>query len=494
MWLLCLLFATPAWPAQMAQEVVLVLDNSGSMRKNDPGFLIKNAVTVFVNTLDKNARLAVLIFGQNVNWVVPFTEINDASKPEILSSLDRITYDGLYTNSRAAMAAAADELNQATESGAKKIIVFLTDGIVDTGDTKVDAQDDAWLRGEFASDAETNGISVIGVAFTKRSDQALVRTLADETGGTYYSVPAAQDLEETFTQAALLIKSMTAETESVPDDETEEDSIDVATTEEQAGPQALSEGQLEKAQEAGEEQLPTNMDTTPAEESEPVVADVAVNPEQPSPGDMQAGTGDALQDNESTQLPVPAASDKTRLLYLVVALVVAGIIVIFFILYTRSRNKVVSAAAPTQIYRAARQTPEEGVPQAYLDDLDKVTSKPRHKLHARKTVITRTKEIEDSTAEHIRIPRQTVSRLHAAIEYESGAFWLTDYESSNGTYQNDHKVTGRQRLHDGDQIRFDTFNFRFVAPESQASDATVFHPAARNSGDESKTVVTPAKG
>ena len=98
----------------VAQDVVLVLDNSGSMRKNDPNFLVKDGVRGFVENLDPSIRIAVLIFDQDVNWVVPFTEASDANKPEILASLDGINYDGLYTDSRAAMEAQTKEEIQDT--------------------------------------------------------------------------------------------------------------------------------------------------------------------------------------------------------------------------------------------------------------------------------------------------------------------------------------------------------------------------------------------
>lgn len=46
-----------------------------------------------------------------------------------------------------------------------------------------------------------------------------------------------------------------------------------------------------------------------------------------------------------------------------------------------------------------------------------------------------------------------VSRRHAMLERSSdGAFFLRDLESSNGTYVNGERVTGRRRLEDGDKI------------------------------------------
>jgi hypothetical protein len=60
---LLLLLSLVSWAAVQAADVpatdvVLVLDNSGSMRKNDPDFLLKRAVSQFVTELQQNTPLA----------------------------------------------------------------------------------------------------------------------------------------------------------------------------------------------------------------------------------------------------------------------------------------------------------------------------------------------------------------------------------------------------------------------------------------------------
>ena len=46
-----------------------------------------------------------------------------------------------------------------------------------------------------------------------------------------------------------------------------------------------------------------------------------------------------------------------------------------------------------------------------------------------------------------------VSRMHAAIAYADGHFWLQDRSSKNGTYLNGCLLLGSQRLVDGDFIQ-----------------------------------------
>ena len=53
----------------------------------------------------------------------------------------------------------------------------------------------------------------------------------------------------------------------------------------------------------------------------------------------------------------------------------------------------------------------------------------------------------------IQILDERASRVHAAIAYADGHFWLQDRSSKNGTYLNGLLVRGSMRLVDGDSIQ-----------------------------------------
>lgn len=55
----------------------------------------------------------------------------------------------------------------------------------------------------------------------------------------------------------------------------------------------------------------------------------------------------------------------------------------------------------------------------------------------------------------------TSSRRHARIAREGGAFSITDEGSSNGTFVNGTKITGRQILQPGDEVQIGSTKFRF---------------------------------
>ncbi|RKZ67073.1 MAG: hypothetical protein DRQ48_10150, partial [Gammaproteobacteria bacterium] len=189
----------------LIKDVVLVLDNSGSMKKNDPQFLTKHAVTEFINNLDESTRASIIIFDQDVRTVVPLTEISSSSRQDLLDSLSQINYKGLYTNSPAAIENAIYDLKNNAREDARKVIVFMTDGIVDTGNADKDLEKTKWLKEDLSADAADAGIRIFGIAFTENADFELIQSLAQNTDGEYYRALLPDDLQKVFSKLNTLI-------------------------------------------------------------------------------------------------------------------------------------------------------------------------------------------------------------------------------------------------------------------------------------------------
>ena len=192
-------------PAIPEKDVILVLDNSGSMKKNDPQFLLAQAVNEFISELDDSTRLAIIIFDQNVKIAVPLTLVNDESRSTILDSLQQINYTGQYTDSPAAIERAIYDLKTNGRVEAKKLIVFMTDGIVDTGNADQDLEKARWLKQDLAADAADESIQIFGIAFTDNADFQLIQSLAQQTDGEYYRALQPEDLQNVFGRIQTII-------------------------------------------------------------------------------------------------------------------------------------------------------------------------------------------------------------------------------------------------------------------------------------------------
>lgn len=192
---------------ELNKDVVLVLDNSGSMKKNDPNFLVSMAVKEFISQQDDNTRVGVVIFDQAVRLPVPLTDASLANRETLLSSIENINYKGLYTDSPAGIERAIYELKNNGRSEAQKSIIFMTDGIVDTGEPDRDLEKSKWLREDLAPDAADNEIKIFGIAFTDAADFQLIQSISQKTEGEYYRALTVGDLPSVFQQINEIINT-----------------------------------------------------------------------------------------------------------------------------------------------------------------------------------------------------------------------------------------------------------------------------------------------
>ncbi len=191
---------------QAELDIVFVLDNSGSMRNNDPNFITKEVVTNFLGGLGERSRLGMVIFDETANLVEPLTSLDNAEvRARFLESLDVINFKGKFTNSPAGIERAIYELKTNGRQDTKKIIVFLTDGIVDTGNKSQDLEKENWLKEDLTRESKNAGIRIFGIAFTDNADFRLIQTLAVRTDGEYFRVFEVADLQEVFTKIKRII-------------------------------------------------------------------------------------------------------------------------------------------------------------------------------------------------------------------------------------------------------------------------------------------------
>ena len=187
-----------ALPAFAARDVVLVLDNSGSMRVNDPGRLAAPAVMEFIRGQPPDTRVAIVLFTADAQLVLPLMPAEVAADGEAETALRKFNYRGAWTQIAAGVERGLYELRSEGRSEATRAIVLMTDGFVDTGDKRRDAELYQWLRQDLAGQAKREGVSILGIAFTERADFQLLQSLAATTGGEYFRVLGAEGISRTL--------------------------------------------------------------------------------------------------------------------------------------------------------------------------------------------------------------------------------------------------------------------------------------------------------
>jgi len=188
-------------PANAAQpvDVVFVLDNSGSMKTNDPAFLTRRAVSDFARALAQDTelegRIGIVLFDEQARLAQALTPADEVVSSDLLSrALAELDFSGQRTNSPAAIERALYELRENGREDARQAIVFLSDGQIDTGDAQNDLEVARWLREDLAGESEASGIRIFGIAFTDGADYQLMQALARRTRAKYYRAFEASDL------------------------------------------------------------------------------------------------------------------------------------------------------------------------------------------------------------------------------------------------------------------------------------------------------------
>ncbi len=189
--LLALAYAVPLFsPAAAAVpaplDVVLLIDNSRSMRTNDPQRLMVPALRAFPSRLPPMTHVGVVVFDSSVRTVLELMSTSDASFPErFADALNKVDYTGQWTDIPGGIERAVYDLRSTGRPGdeARRAVVLFTDGTVDLGNPEIDKQRKAWLHGTVTAEAIRERVEVFGVAFTYTADFQLLQTLSTATFG-----------------------------------------------------------------------------------------------------------------------------------------------------------------------------------------------------------------------------------------------------------------------------------------------------------------------
>jgi len=186
--------------ASLPLDVVLVMDSSGSMKKTDPRELRKSAAKLLISLLGDQDRASVVSFSDQGYPVAYLTPVKGKqNETDLFAAADRISNKGVYTNLLGGVQAAMRVIQRNPLTHHKPIIVLMTDGKMDLGDSATNQANSDSLLNDIVPQLKRLNIELHTIAFTDRSDKAYLESLANATGGKFNLAHSDKQLYNVYT-------------------------------------------------------------------------------------------------------------------------------------------------------------------------------------------------------------------------------------------------------------------------------------------------------
>ena len=206
------LFASTANTADsdITSDVRVVIDISGSMKKNDPNNLRVPALRLITQLIPDGQQAGVWAFGQYVNMLVKQDKVDSAWKEKAYKAVKEINSKGLYTNIESVLEKSTWDWKQPDDKKNRSII-FLTDGVVDISrNSSENAESRSRILNKVLPRLKAAGVTVHTIALSDDADKAFLRQLSSMTSGWNEIAKDASQLERIFLK--LFEKSVPVET------------------------------------------------------------------------------------------------------------------------------------------------------------------------------------------------------------------------------------------------------------------------------------------
>ncbi|MGG3309215.1 vWA domain-containing protein [Paenibacillus lautus] len=175
--------------AKPVKDIVLVIDNSGSMKDTDPNQDRYTAAKNLINRMDEDNRVSVMLFDHATTLLQPFTRVkNQEVKDEIIAEIDSLETNDGGTDISLALEDTMTHIQESHDARRSAMVIMLSDGFSETDHARVLAD---YKQQQIA-------VNTIGLSLVYKDGAQLLQTIAAETGGQYYDVQNAADLSFVF--------------------------------------------------------------------------------------------------------------------------------------------------------------------------------------------------------------------------------------------------------------------------------------------------------
>ncbi len=168
---------------EKVSDVRVLIDMSGSMKKNDPYNLRVPALRLITQLIPDGQRSGVWTFGQYVNMMVKQGEVDGAWKDKAYKLAKGINSRGLFTNIESVLEKSTWDWNTPDDK-TNRSIILLTDGVVDISkDAGKNADSRRRILKDILPRLKKAGVTVHTIALSDDADKAFLRQLSSSTEG-----------------------------------------------------------------------------------------------------------------------------------------------------------------------------------------------------------------------------------------------------------------------------------------------------------------------
>lgn len=200
--ILLLLALMPVRQAFAATEPVsdvrVLIDVSGSMKKNDPKNLRAPAMRMLVGLMPEQSRAGVWTFAKMVNMLVPWRPVNDEWRQNAIDKSKEIHSLGLFTNIEQVLHKATANQKK-PDPKFRRSMILLSDGFVDIEPNKAASQVSRQrILDQIVPRLKKLNITVHTIALSDKADHELLKALSMATDGWYRQANSAEELQRIF--------------------------------------------------------------------------------------------------------------------------------------------------------------------------------------------------------------------------------------------------------------------------------------------------------
>lgn len=180
-------------------DVRVIIDVSGSMKKNDPDNLRIPALKLLVGLLPDDVNAGVWTFGTDVKPLVKYGVVNKGWKNKANKSVRKITSRDMFTDVEAALKIISKDWQNTSDPTVKRNIILLTDGMVDVSKDQSETEASRQrILDDVLPDLQEKGVTIHTISLSENADLEIMDALSKGTDGSSEQVNSADQLQRVF--------------------------------------------------------------------------------------------------------------------------------------------------------------------------------------------------------------------------------------------------------------------------------------------------------